>query len=243
MSLSTYKKALFRVEETNPKFDFPAWTFQQVKKPDRDIPNFTFYNKSVSLGILDVPTEKIVGTDHDAYNKLNYNWLFMLGNLERYKKTPYENIEKFAKGEYGVIAHYAKYGEEYYCFQEANHRTCLAKFSDIKSIKAEVTEFIFDSDNFKYHTCLKKLGFSIEKDKPEWLLGLSNGKFAIVNDDLIDPFIQYLQKYKISTLSSIAYKIKRYFTKEQPLYRFETKEHIKDLCWEIIFYQQKFGRV
>jgi|GEM_PF-2342394 len=168
------------------KEPFPHWYFSVVEEPIKNVENYMFYIDKMSATAMNIPVEKIVGTTHPSY--YGHTWLEMLMYLKRYRglEKSKERTLQFAEGVIKeCLPYYLKYGDKYF-IGSGNHRTCLAKFYDIKTIKAEVCEFRKDERLLELCQKMKGYGFELEfKD-----LNRGNGKIC-KEDSGIDRATQY----------------------------------------------------
>jgi hypothetical protein len=124
-----------------------GWQYEKVKE-ETEVVSFTSYAKSHLPEVeKDVELSKIVGTDHDNYNK--GNWLRMQSNViyhARYTVEKYvdmaQNPDDYSSGPEPICV--KQYGDEYILCQSGNHRVCHAKFAGLTYIRARVQQYLID---------------------------------------------------------------------------------------------------
>ena len=166
------------VKRFNPNFIIEDWCYDRLLCLN-ELDNYKFYNSRIEYDNYIVPVEKIVGTTH--FNYIGRTWVDLPYQMKRFHDyytvnnfLEFVKTEDFDKNDLGYI----KYGDLFF-ISGGNHRTCQAKFSNLKSIKAHVVEFIFDDKMFNIFNYLKN-----ENLKPEIEMG-GGGKYYRFNSWII----------------------------------------------------------
>lgn len=126
----------------NSSFKIKEWCFEKTIYIE-DFKDYKFYNREIYHEEYDVPIGKVIGTDHIDY--IGKRWIDLLGNMKRFNSDWNKiNFLEFTKTpEFYNGYSYAKYGDAFFVTQ-GNHRNCEAKFSELKSLRVPITEYILD---------------------------------------------------------------------------------------------------
>lgn len=191
------KELIKRLDDVGCGEKWQGWYFERIKAPETSIKGFDFYQTRVELGVQEISAENIVGTTHVNYQ--NKTWLEMLCFLPRYRKTSRERIEVFCRGDEKTNEplHYIKYGEKYFICGGGNHRTCLAKFYEIPTIKADVTEYLLNEERYGLYQQCRQNNILLNKGGGvyDWEITI-NAKRIFVKDNIL---LQLILDFYVST--------------------------------------------
>lgn len=199
-----------------PEFEDKESFYENVYRPE-DLKYYDFFNRKKQYKEYINP-ENIVGIRYAwAYNShFKINWHQLLRELHRLKHV----IENF-KSKEEVINHiHHNYSEQKYVLKYGNHyftiggqhRLCLAKFLNLKSVEVNVTEYELDKSRLvqfkKLKTAIKRLSkyglvwdYSFEEmaeaSKYEYMY-LGRFKTSIrIKINLLSQFIDYYEQYYV----------------------------------------------
>lgn len=122
-----------------------GWQLEKLKRED-EVVNYHWYRQvPLPEAIAEVELSKIVGTNHDSYNK--GSWEQMRASLpkrstdEQYVAMVRDN-PNHSEGKQPIVV--SQYGEEYILCQGGNHRVCHAKFAGLRTIRARVQQYLIN---------------------------------------------------------------------------------------------------
>ncbi len=136
-----------KLKERTNLDQFPSWGYSVVRKPE-DLPNYKFYSSvdTYNSKVQEVPLHKVVGTTHPSYYGLTWNemLIYLKRNFVPNLDAAYKDFDNPGPEQVS----YDKYNDEYFISGGGNHRSCIAKFGHRSTVKALVTEYVFDQQLF-----------------------------------------------------------------------------------------------
>ncbi|KIA92485.1 hypothetical protein OA93_23425 [Flavobacterium sp. KMS] len=196
----------------NSGFKIKEWCFEKVIYIE-DCKDYKFYNSKIYHKEHDVSLEKVIGTDHFSY--VDRRWIDLLGNMKKSKSYwNKENFLEFIKTPgFSSGYSYAKFGDSYFVVG-GNHRNCEAKFSELKSVRVPVTEYILDVEMLDHWNLLNKERFlPIIEDGHnrvyyrtfKWTLTVCQEKIIFHDFEAVKRFITHYKKIKMTIKESFCF--------------------------------------
>lgn len=132
-------------------YEWKDWYYERAIMPKSLVGDIRSWHPEEMSRIEEVPVSQIIGHDHDRYNFLQYEpyWISLLYAVgDRWKGTdPQKIMEDIRRENTGKSpVHLYKYKDSYF-ISEGMHRSVLAKFLGLETMRCFVTEFFFENLN------------------------------------------------------------------------------------------------
>ena len=147
---SSFESAKKAVEDFG--CEWKDWYYERAIMPKSLVGDISFWHPEEMSRIEEVPVSQIIGHDHDRYNFHQHEpyWIDLLYAVgDRWKSTdPQKVVEDIIRENLGKSpVQLYKYGNSYF-ISDGMHRSVLAKFLGLESMRCSVTEFFFENLNF-----------------------------------------------------------------------------------------------
>lgn len=232
---------LENVKKFNPNFEIKDWCYERLRSVE-DVENYKFYNSEREIKDYLVPVEKIVGTNHVSY--IGRKWIDLLYNMKRFSEyynvnnfLSFTETENFTRS--GI--YYIRYGDLYFT-GGGNHRTCQAKFSNLKYIKTDLIEYIFDIKMFDIFNFLieenlmpiiKEGGHGRYYRFSSWKIYMNSKEYYFQSFEAIEKFVKYYKDYSPSFFNNIVAKL----SKQEILFSYNEQKDYTHLKSAIILHK------
>ena len=128
--------------------EWKDWYYERAIMPKSLVGDIRFWHPEKASRIEEVPVSQIIGHDHERYTfrQEEPHWISLLYDVgDRWKSTDPQKIAEVIRHENSgeKPVHLYKYGSSYF-ISEGMHRSVLAKFLELESMRCLVTEYIFD---------------------------------------------------------------------------------------------------
>ncbi len=215
------------IKHIYPSFEFNDWNNDVIYFPhDLKYKDF-FYLDRIYKGEID--PSQIIGIDYFEYESCS-NWTDLLYSLKRLNE-----VIKKQKTLEAVISHIKtdqdekcvyKYGNHFFTFS-GQHRLCLAKFIDMKSVSVQIHEYKLDKEKVVKYRELRDFCKELER------IGVSSG---YTYDNILswtqhDSFYFFINNFNIGMKQNLLKKFIHY----NKLNQLGWIEQIKCFLWKSSF--------
>lgn len=231
------------LKKFNPNFKIKSWCYDRLKSTV-EVENYKFYNNTIEHENYYVPINKIVGTTHPDY--IGEKWVDLIYRMKRFRKhytaktfLEFALTDNFTEDD----IRFEKY-DNYFFTSAGNHRTCQAKFSNLKNINTYVKEYIFDSKMYEAFQFLlsEKLVPVINENREgkyyrfsSWKIYLNSKEYHFQSFSAIEKFIEHYKIYVPNFTNNIVAR----FSKKEILFSYNEEKDYAHLKHAIILHKLK----
>ena len=163
-------------------YEWKCWYYQKAKRPENAVDKFRFWKEVQGRYIAEVPVAQIVGQAHERYSRNDDmpRWISLLHSMDEKdwrNKDSQEISDVIIQKNAGRSPVYLyRYGDSYF-IADGLHRGVFAKFLEMKTMRCEVSDYVFDGLSYSYYLRLTKLVGEKTFEKREKFTGIPEIEF------------------------------------------------------------------